>query len=155
GMAALALLGLPWRTSAHVPHRCPDGFPETPALPGHLEQADILSGRLRFQDIVAAGARLFTTAFNICDGQGRPAATGAATPTKRVPDQPAFIRTSAPDSNSCAGCHNQPRAGGSGDFVANVFVLAQVADPVIVHVLAAPTKVNEVDQMGSNERNTL
>src|SRR5439155_21871563 len=98
GMAVLDLICLPWSTNAHGPHRCPEGFPETPALPGHLEQADIVSGRLRLQDIVAAGARLFTTAFNVCDGQGRPAATGAETPTKRVPDQPAFIRTSAPDS---------------------------------------------------------
>src|SRR6202020_3532126 len=29
---------------------------------------------------------------------------------------------SGPDSNSCAGCHNDPITGGSGDFVANVFV---------------------------------
>jgi Di-haem oxidoreductase, putative peroxidase len=145
GMAVLALICLPLSTSAHVPHRCPEGFPDTPALPGHLEQADIVSGRLRFQDIVAAGARLFTTAFNICDGQGRPAATGAETPTKRVPDQPAFIRTSAPDSNSCAGCHHQPRAGGSRDVVANVFVLAQTLDPV----------TESVSTQFSDERHTL
>src|SRR5262249_31843476 len=85
------------------------------------------------------------TAFNVCDGQGRPAATGAGTPTKRVPDQPAFIRTSAPDSNSCAGCHHQPRAGGSGDIVANVFVLAQTLDPVTA----------SVSPQFSNERHTL
>jgi hypothetical protein len=145
GMAVLALLSLPLSTSAHVPRRCPDGFPETPALPGHLEQADIVSGRLRLQDTVAAGATLFTTAFNLCDGQGRPAATGAATPTKRDPDQPAFIRTSAPDSNSCAGCHHQPQSGGSGDTVANVFVLAQTLDPV----------TESVSPQFSDERHTL
>src|SRR5262249_20586686 len=90
------------------------------------------------------------TAFNVCDGQGRPAATGAATPTKRVPDQPAFIRTSAPDSNSCAGCHNQPRVGGSGDFVANVFVLAQTLDPVTFSVPGDPHAPDT-----SDERHTL
>jgi hypothetical protein len=74
GMVALALISLPWSNNAHMPHRCPEGFPKTPALPGHLEQADIVSGRLWFHDIVAAGARLFTTAFNIWDGQGRSAA---------------------------------------------------------------------------------
>src|SRR6266849_969192 len=145
GIAVLALISLPLSTSAHVPHRCPEGFPDTPALPGHLEQADLGSGRLRFHDIVAAGATLFTTIFNVCDGQGRPAATGAPTPTKRVPDQPAFLRTSAPDSNSCAGCHNHPRVGGAGDFVANVFVLAQTLDPVTA----------SVDAHFSDERNTL
>src|SRR5262249_15904071 len=111
--------------TAHEPHVCPEGIHDGPALAGHVAQADIVSGRLTFEDIVDAGATRFTTVFNICDGQGRPVATGAATPTKRLPDQPAMIRTSAPDSNSCAGCHNQPRVGGGGDFVANVFVLAQ------------------------------
>jgi cytochrome c peroxidase len=37
-------------------------------------------------------------------------------------------RISGPDANSCAGCHAQPYAGGGGDFVANVFVLAQRFD---------------------------
>ena len=36
--------------------------------------------------------------------------------------------TSAPDSDACAGCHNDPEAGGAGDFVANVFVLAQTLE---------------------------
>lgn len=29
------------------------------------------------------------------------------------PDEPAFIRTSGPDANACAGCHNQHRAVGA------------------------------------------
>ena len=37
-------------------------------------------------------------------------------------------RVSAPDSNSCAGCHNAPLVGGAGDFVTNVFVLGQRFD---------------------------
>jgi hypothetical protein len=39
-----------------------------------------------------------------------------------------FNRISAPDANSCAGCHAVPRVGGGGDIVANVFVLGQRFD---------------------------
>jgi len=59
--------------------------------------------------------------------------------------QVAKLRTSSPDSDSCAGCHNDPEPGGAGDFVANVFVLAQVLDPVTLSVSGAR----------SNSRNTL
>src|SRR5262249_6852904 len=45
----------------------------------------------------------------------------------------------------CAGCHAQPRSGGAGDFVANVFVLAQALDPVTF----------SVSPEFSDERNTL
>src|SRR5262249_59744184 len=41
-----------------------------------------------------------------------------------------FTRLSAPDANSCAGCHNAPFGipGGGGDIVSNVFVLGQRFD---------------------------
>ena len=131
----------------------PDDFPDAPALTNHIEQADINSRKLKFRQIFDAGEQLFTALFNTCDGQGRPATTGAG--DKRHADLHDFIRTSGPDSSSCAGCHAQPRAGGGGDFVANVFVLAQAEDPVIVHTLPGVTTVNGVEQIGSNERNTL
>ena len=77
---------------------------------------------------------------------GRPAATGAGTPIKRDPSHnPGFLRTSGTDSTSCADCHNQPTIGGAGGFVANVFVLAQVLDPV----------TDSVSAEFSDERNTL
>lgn len=139
----VVLASAPGMIHAHEPHTCPEGFPETPALSGHLEHADLVSGRLKFTDIVRAGQQLFEAVFNLCDGQGRPAATG--TGTARASDQPAFIRTSAPDANACVGCHNRPRSGGGGDFVANVFVLAQALDPV----------TESVNAEFSNERNTL
>ncbi|MDX1626862.1 MAG: di-heme oxidoredictase family protein, partial [Wenzhouxiangellaceae bacterium] len=44
-------------------------------------------------------------------------------------------RVSAPDANSCAGCHNSPRVGGGGDFVTNVFVLGQRFDFATFDVL--------------------
>ncbi|MBZ0299876.1 MAG: hypothetical protein K8J31_09055 [Anaerolineae bacterium] len=96
-----------------------------------------------FDDMFDHGRTLFITAFNRCDGQGRPATTG--TGINREPNQPAFSRVSAPDSNACSGCHNQPRPGGAGDFVANVFVLAQAADPVL----------DTISDDFSNNRNTL
>ncbi len=118
---------------------------DRPVLPGHLKQKEITSGRLDLKQILERGNILFDAKFNTLDGQGRPAATGSGDPTSRIPDQPNFIRTSSPDSNSCAGCHNQPRSGGGGDFVANVFVLAQTVDPV----------THSVSPEFSDERNTL
>lgn len=130
--------------SAHERHECPAGFPDSPVLSGHLEQADIDAGKYDLQELREAGRELFSALFNICDGQGRPSTTGGG--DHRDPGgQPAFIRTSSPESNSCAGCHNMPRPGGGGDFVANVFVLAQTMNPVTFSVAAAE----------SNERNTL
>ena len=76
-------------------------------------------------DLFKHGQLLMSANFNALDGQGRPASTGTGSP--RRPDEPAFIRTSGPDANSCAGCHAQPRPGGAGDIVANVFVLAQAS----------------------------
>jgi hypothetical protein len=116
---------------------------ERPAVESHLDQAAIDAGRISLATLVARGQRLFDARFNALDGQGRPASTGTGAP--RVADEPAFIRTSAPDANACAGCHNQPRSGGAGDFVANVFVLAQARDPV----------TDSVSPAFGNERNTL
>lgn len=128
---------------SQVSRSCPIDLPDRPALAEHIEQEDIVEGRLSFDEIFEQGRLLFETAFNRCDGQGRPSTTG--TGNHRDPDEPAFSRISAPDSNSCAGCHNQPRIGGGGDFVANVFVLGQAADPVLT----------STSSEFSNNRNTL
>lgn len=127
---------------AQGPFECTDDFPEDPALAEHIEQSDIDSGALSFEEILLAGQNLFEVQFNLCDGQGRPATTG--TGEVRTPDEPPFSRVSGPEANSCAGCHNQPRSGGSGDIVANVFVLGQAADPVL----------DTTSPEFSNERNT-
>ncbi|MEL7449262.1 MAG: di-heme oxidoredictase family protein [Pseudomonadota bacterium] len=116
---------------------------EQPAVTTHLEQAQIESGQLSLMEIIAAGEALFTARFNALDGQGRPASTGTGAP--RLPVQPAFSRTSGPDANACSSCHNDPVAGGNGDFTVNVFVLAQALDPVTFDTSAA----------NSNERNTI
>lgn len=115
-----------------------------PVITEHLDQADIDAGVIGFQPLFEHGERLFVAKFNRYDGQGRPAATGAGAP--RDPEgQPLFIRTSGPDANACAGCHNDPFVGAAGDIVANVFVLAQALDPV----------TESVSPEFSNERNTL
>jgi hypothetical protein len=116
---------------------------ERPAIENHLDQSAIEAGHYSLQELEQSGQELFNAQFNILDGQGRPASTGTGAP--RAFGQPAFIRTSGPDANSCAGCHFQPRGGGAGDFVANVFVLAQALDPV----------TDSIDGAFSNERNTL
>lgn len=96
------------------------------AVPYHLDEAAIEAGKIPFDHIRAFGKLLFTARFTTLDGATRPAATAATIPTKRPPGEiPAFFRTSGPEANSCSGCHANPVAGGSGDFVANVFVSPQ------------------------------
>jgi len=144
GVTALLSLGLARAdgpSERHAPASVAIG--ERPVITHHLDQADIDAGRITLNALREQGRQLFEARFNRLDGQGRPGSTGAGAP--RGLGQPAFIRTSAPDSNSCAGCHNQPAVGGAGDFVANVFVLAQTLDPV----------TESIDSSHSNERNTL
>ena len=87
--------------------------------------ADIDAGAFSADALFAFGKVLFGAFFNTLDGAGRPATTGTGVPRapRAVPEN--FNRISAPDANSCAGCHNVPRQGGGGDNVANVFVLGQ------------------------------
>lgn len=115
-----------------------------PVVHAHVDQREIDDGELTFPKIFDFGKFLFSAKFNTLDGQGRPATRGDGVP--RVSGSaPRFIRTSGPDANSCAGCHNDPFVGGAGDIVANVFVLAQTLDPVATSVAADV----------SNERNTI
>ncbi len=96
------------------------------AIGRHLSHAEIVSGAIDLDEVIAAGEHLFTARFTRLDGAGRPAATAAEVPTRRpVGAAPDMLRTSGPDASACAGCHNQPAAGGAGDFVANVFVAPQ------------------------------
>lgn len=82
--------------------------------------------------LVSHGFNLFNAVWTGQEGGGRPLTKGVGKPLSD-PDSPLtfprnFNRVSAPDSNSCGGCHNQPRSGGGGDIVANVFVLGQRFD---------------------------
>jgi hypothetical protein len=152
---AVAMLGAGPATAA-TPKECPPGLEaDTPTVPNSMEQADINSGAVSFQEINDHGEKLFATKFNICDGRGRPETTGGgaarAIPTHDDEGRPvdagvvAKTRSSAPDSDACGGCHAQPELGGAGDFVANVFVLAQTLDPL----------TQDIDAATTNDRNTL
>jgi hypothetical protein len=109
-----------------------------------FEQALALS-KTDLQALLDRGQSLFVAKFTTADGAGRPKATQAIVPTLRKRGENArFQRTGGPDSNSCAGCHNDPVPGGAGDFVANVFVSEgfESAD------------FDTIDPQFSNERNT-
>jgi hypothetical protein len=102
------------------------------AVPRHLVDGEEFTIPLR--ELLAHGQRLFTASWTAQEGGGRPLTKGTGNPLSD-PASPLvfprnFNRVSAPDANSCAGCHNLPYgiAGGGGDIVANVFVLGQRFD---------------------------
>jgi len=126
GCVATAALASAYALAGDAATTDPTPIGDERAVPYHLSEADIEAGKVPLQQIRDFGKLLFSARFTRLDGQGRPSATAATIPTKRPPGEvPMFFRTSGPDSDSCAGCHAQPIAGGSGDFVANVFVSPQ------------------------------
>ncbi|MFQ3458875.1 di-heme oxidoredictase family protein [Bradyrhizobium sp. UFLA01-814] len=137
--AACAVLALPAASSAGSVLWDP---PAIDVFPNHER---VLRGKQSLKEFLADGRQLFMTRFNVLDGAGRPTGTGDSKPTIRRPPTKLFQRIAGPDANSCAGCHNQPFIGGTGDFVANVFVGAHFTDPPTESVAATIT----------NERNTI
>jgi len=87
------------------------------------------NGSHSIESLMLQGSILFAAAHVEEEGAGRPLSKGTgrplSDPSNPIKDERAFNRISAPDANSCGGCHNLPYgiAGGGGDFVANVFVL--------------------------------
>ena len=102
------------------------------AIPRHLQDDEEFKTPL--PDLLAYGKKVFMANWTEEEGAGRPQTKGTgmalADPSKPLVGTRAFNRISGPDANSCYGCHNQPYgiAGGSGDFVASVFVLGQRFD---------------------------
>ena len=100
------------------------------AVPTHLADGAEFSTSL--PSLLGHGARMFNANWTAEDGQGRPNRKGNGNPLSDPADPLVFPRNfnrvSAPDANSCGGCHNLPRSGGGGDIVANVFVLGQRFD---------------------------
>ena len=129
----------------------------TSAALGRSWDERVFNSHLDFNSIAAAGPsalpgliergrELFRAKFTTEDGAGRPKATQAIVPTKRKSGvNPAFTRTSGPDSNSCAGCHNDPIVGGSGDFVSDAFVSEGFES----------AQFNSTDPSFSSERHTI
>src|SRR3970282_52903 len=100
--------------------------------PNHL--ADDEEFTLSLPDLLSHGKLLFNATWTVQEGGGRPLSKGTG---KQLTDRSApligkraFNRISAPDANSCAGCHNAPYGivGGGGGFVNNVFLEAQAVD---------------------------
>jgi hypothetical protein len=104
------------------------------AIPRHLENGQEF--QISLTALLDFGKRLFTANWTI--QEARAARWRKAWPCPRLsrtcPSPLVFPRNfnrfSAPDANSCAGCHNIPITGGAGDIVANVFVLGQRFDSI-------------------------
>jgi hypothetical protein len=102
------------------------------AISRHLQDDEEF--RLSIRDLVSFGNKLFDANWTEQEGGGRPLTNGTgrrlADATNPLVGARGFNRISGPDANSCAGCHNSPYgiSGGGGDFVTNVFVLAQRFD---------------------------
>jgi hypothetical protein len=100
------------------------------AIPKHLQDGEEFE--LSLPTLLRHGEDLFRAVWTVQEGGGRPLTkgTGAALsdPASPLRFPRNFNRISAPDANSCFGCHSQPRVGGGGDIVANVFVLGQRFD---------------------------
>lgn len=99
-------------------------------LQHHL--ADGEADRLDIPQLVAHGRDVFVAVWTNQEGEGRPMTKGTggalSDPTSPLVRARSANRLSGPDANACSGCHAQPRTGGSGDRVANVFVLGQRFD---------------------------
>ena len=100
------------------------------AIPRHLQDGEEFETSL--SDLIRYGKKLFEAHFTAQEGAGRPLTKGTGAPVSDPASPPIFPRNnnrvSGPDSNSCAGCHNQPISGGAGDLSSNVFVLGQRFD---------------------------
>jgi hypothetical protein len=100
------------------------------AIRKHLQDGEEFTTPLG--QLIQYGAQLFAAKFTIQEGAGRPLTKGTGNPlsdpSSRLVFPRNFDRLSSPDSNSCSGCHNAPFAGGGGERVTEVFVLAQRFD---------------------------
>ena len=106
------------------------------------------------KELIAYGKSLFTAVWTSQEGGGRPLTKGTGDPLSDVSAPLLFPRNfnriSAPDSNSCSGCHNRPAVGSGGDIVANVFVLGQRFDFATFNTNdSIPTK-DDVDESGNH-----
>jgi cytochrome c peroxidase len=100
------------------------------AIANHLQDGQEL--QMPIQKLIKFGEKLFKASWTIQEGAGRPLSKGTGNPLSDLSTPLVFPRNfnriSAPDTNSCSGCHNKPRVGGGGDIVGNVFVLGQRFD---------------------------
>lgn len=118
----------------------------------HLDEDEEF--RIPLAELLAHGQKLFAANWTEQEGGGRPLSKGTgrqlADESAPLVGRRAFNRVSAPDANSCAGCHNLPHgiAGGGGDFVTNVFVLGHRFDFVTFDPADTMPTRGSVDEHG-------
>lgn len=122
------------------------------SIPRHLRDGDEFTVPL--QQLLVHGRSLFEANWSPQEGGGRPLTKGNGNPL-RDPSRPLvfprnFNRVSAPDANSCFGCHNAPVSGGNGDIVANVFVTGQRFDFATFDGTNNTPTVSTTDESGKN-----
>ncbi|MGB1012898.1 MAG: di-heme oxidoredictase family protein [Nannocystaceae bacterium] len=137
------------------------------AIAQHLEDGEEFE--ISQSALLDHGEALVAAQWTMQEGGGRPLTKGTGAPLSDLMSPLVFPRNfnrlSAPDANSCAGCHNAPFGivGGGGDIVANVFVLGQRFDfATFDHSDPTPLR-GAVDELGefvtqqtlANERATL
>ncbi len=80
------------------------------AVSDHLQDGE--GFEIPLQDLIQHGEKLFTAVWTVQEGGGRPLTKGTGSaltdPSNPLVFPRNFNRISAPDSNSCAGCHNAP-----------------------------------------------
>src|SRR6266702_7635982 len=100
------------------------------AIPVHLRDGEEFSTPLK--KLLKFGESLFTANWTTEEGGGRPltkgTGAGLSDPNSPLVFPRNFNRISAPDMNSCSGCHNKPVVGGGGEFGTLVFVLGKRFD---------------------------
>src|SRR6266849_2894609 len=100
------------------------------AVPVHLQDGHEFTTPLK--KLLKFGETLFTANWTIQEGGGRPLSKGTGAGVADISSPLVFPRNfnriSAPDMNSCSGCHNKPVVGGGGEFGTLVFVLGQRFD---------------------------
>ena len=120
-------------------------------VPIHLQDGQ--EQQMPLGKLIAFGESLFVARFTTEDGLGRPLTKGTGA-LLSDPSSPLVFprnsnRVSGPESQSCAACHNLPRAGGGGDSVGDVFVLGQRFDFLTFdHTDSVPTR-GAMDEAGN------
>lgn len=116
GVARILPLSIPIGAEISVHERLQDGQEFTSPL----------------SKVLDIGGEIFKANWTSQEGGGRPLTKGNGNPllssSAPLVFPRNFNRISAPDANSCFGCHSAPVNGGNGDIVANVFVLGQRFD---------------------------
>jgi cytochrome c peroxidase len=122
------------------------------AIDRHLQDDEEF--RVPLLELIEYGKKVFCANWTDQDGAGRPLTKGTGKPISD-PSSPlkgarAWNRVSGPDSNSCAGCHNQPYGipGGGGDLATGVFVLGQRFDFVTFNPTDNVPTRGTVDERG-------